>query len=412
MNKKFKKLSVLLMVLLLVFGSSAMAMADNSGVTYHTGDMQLSIDSANTAYTSTDLFDNFKNVMPGDVLWQDIEITLENGVWSADKVEILMRAVAHDAGNPLTMNDLDADPAETVETMTQFLQQMKMTIWNGNVPIYQGTADGSGETVGISPDQLDGLATDVSLGTYRLSSQGPITLKVRLEVPVTMGNDFAAREGEVDWVFTAISSDDPYNPPVNPTPTSASVTLYAAKTLNGERPTGSEYSFVLKDSSGNIVQTVANSGGNIVFDTMRFAKAGTYVYTIEEVNGGAEGVTYDGSVYTAEITVTEDAAGNCSASVAYLKDGVSYSGTMVFANKAETDVPDPDVPKGDVETPDDPDEPIIDIEDGDVPKGDKDGASGKPKTGDTAVIWPYAALMGVSAAMMVLLAVKRRRSQQ
>ena len=135
-------------------------------------------------YTETDLFDGFKNVMPGDTVTDTITFT--NEATDCDYVNLYMRAEAHDeAGNPLSEK---AAEKESVATMTEFLSQLSMKVWNGTELIYDA-----------SPDQLDGLKDNTLLGTFRTGDT--TTLKVELTVPIELDNRFANRVGEVDWIF-------------------------------------------------------------------------------------------------------------------------------------------------------------------------------------------------------------------
>ena len=135
-------------------------------------------------YTETDLFDGFKNVMPGDTVTDTITFT--NEATDCDYVNLYMRAEAHDeAGNPLSEK---AAEKESVATMTEFLSQLSMKVWNGTELIYDA-----------SPDQLDGLQDNTLLGTFRTGDT--TTLKVELTVPIELDNRFANRVGEVDWIF-------------------------------------------------------------------------------------------------------------------------------------------------------------------------------------------------------------------
>ena len=135
-------------------------------------------------YTETDLFDGFKNVMPGDNVTDTITVT--NEAPDCDYVNLYMRAEAHDeAGNPLSEK---AAEKESVATMTEFLSQLSMKVWNGTELIYDA-----------SPDQLDGLQDNTLLGTFRTGDT--TTLKVELTVPIELDNRFANRVGEVDWIF-------------------------------------------------------------------------------------------------------------------------------------------------------------------------------------------------------------------
>ena len=135
-------------------------------------------------YTETDLFDGFKNVMPGDTVTDTITFT--NEATDCDYVNLYMRAEAHDeAGNPLSET---VAQQEDVATMTEFLSQLSMKVWNGTELVYDA-----------SPDQLDGLKDNTLLGTFRTGDT--TTLKVELTVPIGLDNRFANRVGEVDWIF-------------------------------------------------------------------------------------------------------------------------------------------------------------------------------------------------------------------
>ena len=59
----------------------------------------------------------------------------------------------------------------------------------------------------------------------------------------------------------------------------------------------------------------------IEFGRIRYTAAGTYKYEIRENAGNAAGMTYDGHVATAEVTVTENGEGNLKANVAKTEDG-------------------------------------------------------------------------------------------
>ena len=99
------------------------------------------------------------------------------------------------------------------------------------------------------------------------------------------------------------------------------VVLGGIKELNGrpEALKDNEFSFILKDEAGNVVETVKNAGNRFAFTGLVFGDAGVYNYTIEEVNGGAtiDGVTYSASKYDVVITVTDDGNGKLTASVVY-----------------------------------------------------------------------------------------------
>lgn len=123
-------------------------------------------------------------------------------------------------------------------------------------------------------------------------------------------------------------------------PSQAVVEITAEKTLDGTAPSGSGFTFTLKDESGRTVQTKNNDGGNITFDALTFSKTGIYKYTIEETAGDDSAVNYDSTVYTAVINVTR--SGDYRAEVSYEKNGEPVSGTPVFENTTKQTPADPD----------------------------------------------------------------------
>ena len=87
-------------------------------------------------------------------------------------------------------------------------------------------------------------------------------------------------------------------------PTKAKFVL--TKVLAGRQLQDGEFSFVLKDEKGNVVQTVTNDAkGNINFDSINYDKPGVYYYTVEEVKGYESNVVYDSMVAKLKVTVTK-----------------------------------------------------------------------------------------------------------
>ncbi len=190
-----KKLSALLLALVLTLGLALPVLADDASVLYSGHDIFGF--GPGSEFTATDLFPNFKSAMPGDVLTQTV--TVGNAAACCDFVKIYLRAKVHDeAANPLSPN---VAQTEDLVSITDFLSKLTLTVWNGEELIYQA-----------SPDQTHGLTQNALLGTFR-QGQGA-TLTVRLEVPADLGNEYARRVGEVDWIFLVEEYDDadPENP--------------------------------------------------------------------------------------------------------------------------------------------------------------------------------------------------------
>ena len=108
---------------------------------------------------------------------------------------------------------------------------------------------------------------------------------------------------------------------------SGSLKLTAKKTLTTtETPlTEGQFTFELRDKDGTVLQTKTNvANGNVTFDEIKYNLVkdaaykdntdkkvddiGEYQYTVNEVKGDAAGYTYDDTVYTINVTVTD--AGN------------------------------------------------------------------------------------------------------
>lgn len=104
--------------------------------------------------------------------------------------------------------------------------------------------------------------------------------------------------------------------------------LRAHKTLTGRELNAEEFVFEVKDADGNVLTTGTNDAdGNVVFGDLTFDQTGTYNYTISERNDSLGGITYDGTIYTVQIDVT-DAGG-------YLEAAVQY-----FEGNTQTDLPE------------------------------------------------------------------------
>lgn len=186
-------------------------------------------------------------------------------------------------------------------------------------------------------------------------------------------------------------------------PSPAKVNLTATKTLDGKAPSGSAFSFVLKDKDGNIVQTKNNQEGSIAFDSLSFSAAGTYTYYIAEQAGTDANINYDATSYKVTITVTR--SGDYKAAVNYEKNGQAYDGIPVFVNTTKADDSDkPNTPT----TPDKPNTPTTP----DKPAKPTDPAQPidpVPQTGDETDIGMWLTLMLCSFVALVGVCVYERK---
>lgn len=138
------------------------------------------------------------------------------------------------------------------------------------------------------------------------------------DVTVTVTDQGGMLSASADRQATDVRFDNTY------TPTPVDVTVKADKHLAGRDLNDGEFAAELKDSDGNLLQTkrfarvprdaqsdkatdVREGEGTLEFDKLTFDRAGVYTYTVTEQDGDLGGVTYDRTVHTVTVTVTEDA---------------------------------------------------------------------------------------------------------
>lgn len=111
--------------------------------------------------------------------------------------------------------------------------------------------------------------------------------------------------------------------------------LGAAKVLKGAELKAGQFSFELKSRDGKVMSTAKNAAdGSVTFDALTFKQAGTYTFTVSEVDDGQVRVTYDKAVHKIVVTVSDEAADGTR--TGYLSAKVSYEGDAnlppVFTN--------------------------------------------------------------------------------
>lgn len=111
--------------------------------------------------------------------------------------------------------------------------------------------------------------------------------------------------------------------------------LGAAKVLKGAELKAGQFSFELKGRDGKVMSTAKNAAdGSVTFDALTFKQAGTYTFTVSEVDDGQAHVTYDKAVHKIVVTVSDEAADGTR--TGYLSAKVSYEGDAnmppVFTN--------------------------------------------------------------------------------
>lgn len=193
--KKFFRVFCFALAFALVLGLGAAAHADGN-VTY-SGSTRQFIFEPGTEYSPTDLFPDFKNVMPGDVLTERVEI--RNDSFYGVAIQLFMRSL----GAQLETND--------------FLSQLHL-----QVQMVEDTY-----MFDAPADQTAQLTDWNYLGT--LYSGGEVILEVTLTVPKELGNEYMNNIGYIDWQFLINETPaSPYDPIAPQTGDDSPVMLYAA----------------------------------------------------------------------------------------------------------------------------------------------------------------------------------------
>ena len=176
---RVNRLLTLVAVFVLLLTLSATALAADGNVSY-SGNAGQFVFEPGTEYSLTDLFPNFKDLMPGDTVTQ--RILLKNNANRRVNVRISMRALGahHDS--------------------VEFLSQLELKVTQvGKTDLFEAPAD-----------QTAQLSDWVLLGF--LSSGGQVELEVTITVPTTVGDDFQNQVAYLDWQFMAEETPSGYTP--------------------------------------------------------------------------------------------------------------------------------------------------------------------------------------------------------
>ena len=166
-----KKLITLLIAFALLLSSTVTAFAADGKVTY-SGNAGNFVFEPGSEHSLTDLFPNFKGVMPGDTLTQ--KITVKNDADNKVKVKIYIRSLgAHE---------------DSVEFLSQLGLKVAKSEENEMAYMFDAAANETAQ-----------LTDWVCLGT--LYSGGEVNLDVTLNVPTSLDNEYQSKIGYLDWEF-------------------------------------------------------------------------------------------------------------------------------------------------------------------------------------------------------------------
>ena len=199
-----------------------------------------------------------------------------------------------------------------------------------------------GDTVvGTAKNKADG---SVVFPAIEYTAAGPhtytITEKAGNEPGVTY--DTASHTVTVDVVdngqgqlVATITSEQPVftNTYTKPAPAADTITIEATKTLVGKELEAGKYEFELKEGD-KVIGTATNAAdGKVVFPSITYTEAGTHTYTVAEKAGNEENVTYDTTVHTVTVEVTDNGQGKLVSTITGNKPA--------FVNKYTAPTPPP-----------------------------------------------------------------------
>lgn len=188
--------------------------------------------------------------------------------------------------------------------------------------------------------------------------------------------------------------------------------LGAAKVLKGAELKAGQFSFELKSRDGKVMSTARNAAdGSVTFDALTFKQAGTYTFTVSEVDDGQAHVTYDRAVHKIVVTVSDEAADGSK--TGYLSAKVSYEGDAnlppVFTNSCAEEPGTPGTPEN-PGTPGGGSGGGSDSGSGSGGSGGDGSRGGMPDTGDRSLpAAALAAMAGIGALAVAGGAVLYRR---
>lgn len=182
-----KKILTLFFAFVLCLTAVRPVSAADGKVTY-SGNAGSFVFAPGSDHSLTDLFPEFKDVMPGDTLTQ--KITVKNDADEKVKVKVYIRVLgAH---------------ADSVEFLSKLNLKVQKSADNEMAYMFDAAAD-----------QTAQLTDWVCLGT--LYSGGEVNLNVTLSVPVELDNQFQDKIGYLDWEFRIeefpVEGTDPTPPP-------------------------------------------------------------------------------------------------------------------------------------------------------------------------------------------------------
>lgn len=187
-------------------------------------------------------------------------------------------------------------------------------------------------TVSVTKDDLDNGKAAIGFGTIKYTEPGTYVYKVseknagttvdgiaysknvaKITVTVTPNKKgVLSADVKVAW---SEAGETEFKNVYTAKPVESSVTdeIAVAKSLTGRDLTAGEFSFELREIKGEgseLIETVANTAdGKVTFSAIKYTEIGQHTYKLLEVQGKADGITYDDTTYIIVTTISDNGKG-------------------------------------------------------------------------------------------------------
>ena len=289
--------------------------------------------------------------VPGDagngITYDGKTYTIETTVTDNGKGELVVKHELNGADEAKFNNSYKPNPGEfsvtDQVTATKFLTGRDLKDGEFSFELVEG----EGEDAKVVATGTNDASGNITMGAVKYTEAGKHTYTLRevkggttskgitysdakytIETTITDNGDGTLKAEHVLKDLTAATFKNTYSV----TPTDADLDFGLSKAVDGRAWTDSdEFSFTITAAEGTPLPdpatvTVSKKDAKdgiaaINFGKIRYTAAGTYKYEIRENAGNAAGMTYDGHVATAEVTVTENGEGVLTANVTKKESG-------------------------------------------------------------------------------------------
>ncbi|MEF2744806.1 MAG: FctA domain-containing protein [Collinsella sp.] len=280
---------------------------------------------------------------------REVKVDTDNGITYSTAAYTIVTAVTDDGNGKLTvkheLQDVEKAIFENAYSVTPNNSSVTDQITATKVLTGRDLKEGEfsfelvedGEVVATGANDADGKIT---MGKITYTAAGKHTYILR-EAKGAEGNGITY-DGKTYTIETTITDNGDgtlkaehvlkdakvaeFKNAYNLTPTDSSVTdeIKANKVLTGRDLKEGEFSFELVEGDKVVTTGTNGADGTITMGAVKYDKPGKHTYTLREANGGTtgKGITYDGTTYTVETTITDNGDGTLKAEHV-LKDATS-----------------------------------------------------------------------------------------